>query len=121
MTVDFDVLPRLLQELCEGVCGQYCVEVFKHTLPNGGCLWECRRLLRGEPGDGANGTRCQVDHAMILGESMAIAAPGLVLALIGGVLWIGALRALHRTEEERDRLWDEHHGPTNPRPIGEWR
>lgn len=41
MTTDWDALPRLLQELCDG-CPNIRPEVFGFDLPNGRRQWLCR-------------------------------------------------------------------------------
>lgn len=38
----WDELPRLLQELCEGGCGDFQAEVFARDIGNGRRSWECR-------------------------------------------------------------------------------
>lgn len=58
---------------------------------------------------------------MTVGEGIAVAAPGLVAAVVFGCLWVRQMAATSRAEEERDQMWDEYNGPTNPRPTGEWR
>jgi hypothetical protein len=45
-------------------------------------------------------------------EILVIAAPVFIVALLFGCLWISCLRALHRVEQARDRLWDEYHAIT---------
>lgn len=42
MALDWEALPRLLQELCEGPCMQYREQVFGLDWPNGWRGWYCR-------------------------------------------------------------------------------
>ena len=39
--LDWDTLPRLLSELCEGH-GRYMLELYRLDYPNGGRTWLCR-------------------------------------------------------------------------------
>ncbi len=42
MALDFEVLPRLLQELCDGPCMQYREQVFAFDQPGRARRWYCR-------------------------------------------------------------------------------